>query len=539
MSSNSGSIFEHTVVKGRWKIVSLLGKGAFGEVHSAIDLHTTQTVAMKIEHPACKKPVLKLEIGVIRRLQDCPYICRFLAAGRFYATNDPHSVYNYMVMQLLGPNLSELRRRCPNQRFSIATTMILAKQMLRAIRALHEVGFLHRDIKPGNFCMESETRILKEGRQVRARCYLIDFGLSRRYVTSSGSVREARAQVGFRGTARYASIRAHQGKVSLLLLHINPYKLLTERCPPQELGRVDDLWSLFYVIVEFLKGSLPWRGREKERIGELKMQYTNPSLVENLPVPIQEMYGYLLTLRYADCPDYDRIDELFNTLFFDTKNPWDVLYDWEMLNNDEGLTAGVSSDAAAPGGAGITSGEIVPSGAAVVETKVIPPTNLHPGAWDAGPMRRKVKTASTELASRCVTGTPDSNWWSANNQAWNGVAEGVPQGEKAWEEDARQQKAKENGRQNLQSRPRSAHERRGSPEGSLEAVVANLAIDTSRPVDYSAMGHEQHHQERFCFQTLRHLPTEISSPDLRRVGQPMRYHLKSARTGSDFPIVRL
>jgi hypothetical protein len=40
---------------------------------------------------------------------------------------------------------------------------------------------------------------------LRARCYVIDFGLSRRFMTPEGKVREPRPSAGFRGTARYAS----------------------------------------------------------------------------------------------------------------------------------------------------------------------------------------------------------------------------------------------------------------------------------------------------------------------------------------------
>ena len=48
---------------------------------------------------------------------------------------------------------------------------------------------------------------------------------------------QERAMVGFRGTIRYASVNAHYGR---------------------DLGRVDDLWSLLYILVELATGSLPW-----------------------------------------------------------------------------------------------------------------------------------------------------------------------------------------------------------------------------------------------------------------------------------------
>ena len=58
-----------------------------------------------------------------------------------------------MVMELLGENLSELRRRQPNNKFSLLTTMKLAIQMIKSIEAVHDLGYLHRDIKPSNFAM--------------------------------------------------------------------------------------------------------------------------------------------------------------------------------------------------------------------------------------------------------------------------------------------------------------------------------------------------------------------------------------------------
>lgn len=65
----------------------------------------------------------------------------FIGCGR----NDR---FNYVVMQLQGRNLAELRRAQPRAAFSLSTTLRLGLQILRAIESIHQVGFLHRDIKP-------------------------------------------------------------------------------------------------------------------------------------------------------------------------------------------------------------------------------------------------------------------------------------------------------------------------------------------------------------------------------------------------------
>ena len=69
------------------------------------------------------------------------HVCRFIGCGR-------NERFNYVVMQLQAKNLAELRRAQPRGAFSLSTTLRLGHQILRAIEAIHEVGFLHRDIKP-------------------------------------------------------------------------------------------------------------------------------------------------------------------------------------------------------------------------------------------------------------------------------------------------------------------------------------------------------------------------------------------------------
>ncbi|KAI8928671.1 kinase-like domain-containing protein [Entophlyctis helioformis] len=314
---------ENTVIKSRWKLTNILGKGAFGEVYLAIDLSTNERVAIKVESPYCKKAVLKLEVSILSKLQTSPYVCGFVACGRFYSPRSPNvepsdpvakegPIYSYLVMELLGTNLSDLRKRT-NGKFSIATTALLAKQMLHAIEAVHAIGILHRDIKPGNFCLAAQgSRHVDEFG--RYRCFLIDFGLARRYRSASGRVRDARSKVGFRGTARYASVAAHLG---------------------MELCRADDLWSLFYIIVEFLTGTLPWKGKEKDKIGRLKQAQTSPELFAGLPSPVSAFYNHLVSLTYTMTPDYAYVSGLMDQLFHCSGMPLDVPYDWDLLNGGQ------------------------------------------------------------------------------------------------------------------------------------------------------------------------------------------------------------
>lgn len=77
-------------------------------------------------------------------------MCRFIGCGR----NDR---FNYVVMQLQGKNLAELRRAQPRGAFSLSTTLRLGLQILKAIESIHSVGFLHRDIKPVSILMLEEN----------------------------------------------------------------------------------------------------------------------------------------------------------------------------------------------------------------------------------------------------------------------------------------------------------------------------------------------------------------------------------------------
>ncbi|GMF27265.1 unnamed protein product [Phytophthora lilii] len=196
-------------------------------------------------------------------------------------------------MELLGESMSMLRMSPDSiHGVPLAKAVSVGLEMLDCIEAFHRHGYVHRDIKASNFALGA---IPDRNPSKQARYYIIDFGLSRQHIGEDRQVLPPRQVAEFRGTSMYASLSSHRR---------------------QELGPKDDLWSWFYLVMDFLRGELPWAAdaqlKNRQTVLSLKEHYTekNPSLlVEGLPGAAQllEMMDYLQSLKYEDFPDYAKI----------------------------------------------------------------------------------------------------------------------------------------------------------------------------------------------------------------------------------------
>uniref|UniRef100_A0A3Q3X7W4 non-specific serine/threonine protein kinase n=1 Tax=Mola mola TaxID=94237 RepID=A0A3Q3X7W4_MOLML len=297
------------MVKDRWKVLKKIGGGGFGEIYEALDLLTRENVALKVESAQQPKQVLKMEVAVLKKLQGKNHVCKFIGCGR----NDK---FNYVVMQLQGRNLADLRRSQPRGTFTMSTTLRLGKQILESIEAIHSVGFLHRDIKPSNFAMGRLPSTYR-------KCYMLDFGLARQYTNTSGEVRPPRTVAGFRGTVRYASVNAHKNK---------------------EMGRHDDLWSLFYMLVEFAVGQLPWRKiKDKEQVGQIKERYDHRMLLKHMPSEFNIFLDHVLALDYFTKPDYQLLMSVFENSMKERIITENEPFDWEKGGSDVTLSTSAST----------------------------------------------------------------------------------------------------------------------------------------------------------------------------------------------------
>lgn len=306
------------VVAGLYTLGKKLGSGSFGDIYSAINRETLVDYAVKLESIKTKHPQLLYEAKLIKHLQGAPGI-----ANVYYC--DSEGEFNVMVMDRLGSSLEDLFNLC-NRRFSLSTVLQIADQMLLRIEYLHSKNFIHRDIKPDNF-------LIGQGKK-SGIVYLIDFGLAKKYRDGKSHQHIAyKENKNLTGTARYASINAHLGI---------------------EQSRRDDLEAIGYVLMYFLKGTLPWQGLKANtkhdkyhKIMEKKMSTPIESLCKGFPVECATYLNYCRALRFEDKPDYNYLRRLFKDLLLREGYDAEIAFDWVRTLESQLLMAGAQDG---PGG---------------------------------------------------------------------------------------------------------------------------------------------------------------------------------------------
>ena len=268
-----------------YQCLEKIDEGSFGYIYRGLNLVTKTEIAIKIEKPTDKaKSSLAREAKILRSLQNIPGIPEIYWCGK-----DKNLECKALVMELLGKSLQERFKK--NGKFSIRTILLLGEQLVEILKNVHSRGVIHRDIKPENI-------ILGRGQNYR-NIYLIDYGISKRFMKSTGGHIILTNYKPFIGTIRYASESAHQGL---------------------EQSRKDDLESLGYTLIYLAKGSLPWMHRgfkveeKKAKVGEIKGKISLDELCQDLPSIFSLYFKYVRSLGFYDEPNYDYLRNLFATL---------------------------------------------------------------------------------------------------------------------------------------------------------------------------------------------------------------------------------
>src|SRR4051794_6460053 len=247
---------EGTVVAG-YRVDRVIGRGGMGCVYEATQLSLNRAVALK---------VIAGEFG-----EDAGFRERFRREGRIQARIDhPHTIpiYDagesehglYLAMRLVrGPSLVEI---LAGGTLDMVGSLHLLGQTAGALDAAHEMGLVHRDVKPQNILVE---------RRRAEHAYLADFGITKARddatLTMTGSII---------GTIDYIA-------------------------PEQFLGRgavaASDIYSLGCVLFECLTGTVPFAREESAAVMFAHVSEDPPSARErrsDLPPEIDDVLGRAL-----------------------------------------------------------------------------------------------------------------------------------------------------------------------------------------------------------------------------------------------------
>ncbi|MGB2671560.1 MAG: protein kinase [Candidatus Acidiferrum sp.] len=218
-----------TVIRGKYRIVGKIGEGGMGAVYKALHMHFNESCALKVMAPS-----LLNDAGLVKRFGREAIIARKLRHKNAVKVEDFDETEDgrpFIVMEYIeGQSLKSLMNA--HGPLPVARSCSIIKQAAAALDAAHQLGLVHRDIKPDNIVL-----VFSNGEEVAK---VLDFGIAKirdSQSTASGMALTATGMV--IGTPPYMSPEQAKGADS------------------DELDGRSDIYSLGVVMYQMLTGVLP------------------------------------------------------------------------------------------------------------------------------------------------------------------------------------------------------------------------------------------------------------------------------------------
>ena len=279
----------------KYHCIKKLGEGSFGRIYEGV--YHSEHFALKFEDINSNSNLLESEASIMNYLKgpNIPNVRSYGTSGN----------YNILIMQLMGKSLEDLINI--RKTFPLKTVCLIGYQMITVLEYIHNKHIVHRDLKPDNFVMGLN--------ELAKYVYLLDFGLAKKYRSSTTLKHYPLInKKKLTGTARYASINALRG---------------------YEQSRRDDLESAGYVLMYFLRGSLPWQGipgknkdERYKKILQKKEETTAHELCKDFPEEFEKYIDYTRNMEYEEDPDYERLKEYFKNIIEEKNENFDYIYIW-------------------------------------------------------------------------------------------------------------------------------------------------------------------------------------------------------------------
>ncbi len=292
------------VLGGRYEILRLLGEGGMGAVYKAMDRELNRPVALKLIRPqlAANPSILarfKQELLLAHQVTHKNVI-------RIYDLGDADGVKFITMEYVEGVDLRALIQE--KKKFSPEEAVQITEQICRALEATHNVGVIHRDLKPQNIMRDQSGRIL-----------LMDFGLAR--TVEGDGMTQTGALV---GTMEYMS---------------------PEQALAKQLDQRSDLFTLGLILYELLTGKAPY-GAESAVASLIKRTQERAIPVSDhdgtIPQPLSNIVSKCLErdpkLRYQNAAEllhdldaYSGKGAAANLRFQPAVEPWGRTIHWPLV----------------------------------------------------------------------------------------------------------------------------------------------------------------------------------------------------------------
>ncbi len=266
-----------TLFGSRYRVLSLLGEGGMGTVYRCLDTRTGQPVALKVVHPdhrTCTVAMRRFlrEMHTASRVTH-PNTVQVLDSGQ---TEDGTP---YLAMEVLdGVSLKD--RIADRGSLPLAEALHVARQVCRALQAMHDERIVHRDLKPDNIML-----CTVDGRHDQVR--VLDFGIARFADSCLDGLSERITATGVViGTPTFIS---------------------PERLAGEPLDERSDLYCLGVLLFEMLTGHPPFEDSDHPmRVLQMHMTQAPPtpsSRAPECPTWLDEVILGLLSKYPEDRPD--------------------------------------------------------------------------------------------------------------------------------------------------------------------------------------------------------------------------------------------
>lgn len=254
------SLALESIFAERYEILEELGKGGMGEVYRVKDQTLEEEMALKII-----KPEIAAHQGTIERFKNELKIARKIAHKHVCKMYDLHQENEtpYITMEYVkGEDLKNLIR--VKGRLTQEEAIVIAGQVCEGLTGAHELGVIHRDLKPQNIMIDE-----------KGNAKIMDFGIAR-------------------------SIEA-QGVTQSGMMIGTPDYMSPEQAEGEEADQRSDIYALGVILYEMVTGSVPFKGETAFSVA-LKHKSALPTEPKKLNPEISDDLSRLILI----CMEKDR-----------------------------------------------------------------------------------------------------------------------------------------------------------------------------------------------------------------------------------------